>query len=77
MTSQTHDRGGRSLTPLITVTGAALLFTVLLVLVRLQWVPLESVDRQPHLRRALADRYLPADQAERGWLTAAAPCACG
>jgi undecaprenyl-diphosphatase len=44
MTSQTHDRGGRSLTPLITVTGAALLFTVLLVLVRLQWVPLESVD---------------------------------
>jgi undecaprenyl-diphosphatase len=44
MTSQTHDRGGRSLTPLITITGAALLFTVLLVLVRLQWVPLESVD---------------------------------
>jgi undecaprenyl-diphosphatase len=44
MASQTHSRGGRSLTPLITVTGAALLFTVLLVLVRLQWVPLESVD---------------------------------
>ena len=44
MTSQTHGRGGRSLTPLITVTGAALLFTILLVLVRLQWVPLESVD---------------------------------
>jgi len=44
MASQTHGRGGRSLTPLITVTGAALLFTVLLVLVRLQWVPLESVD---------------------------------
>ena len=45
MASQTHDRGGRSLSPLITVTGAALLFTILLVLVRLQWVPLESVDR--------------------------------
>jgi undecaprenyl-diphosphatase len=44
MASQTDDRGGRSLAPLITVTGAALLFTVLLVLVRLQWVPLESVD---------------------------------
>jgi len=44
MASQTHGRGGRSLTPLITVTGAALLFTVLLVLVRLQWVPLESAD---------------------------------
>jgi len=44
MATQTHDRGGRSLTPLITVTGAALLFTILLVLVRLQWVPLESVD---------------------------------
>jgi undecaprenyl-diphosphatase len=44
MTSQTQGRGGRSLAPLITVTGAALLFTVLLVLVRLQWVPLESVD---------------------------------
>ena len=44
MATQTHDRGGRSLTPLITVTGAALLFTILLVLVRLQWVPLESLD---------------------------------
>jgi undecaprenyl-diphosphatase len=44
MTSRTHDRGRHSLAPLITVTGTALLFTVLLVLVRLQWLPLESVD---------------------------------
>jgi undecaprenyl-diphosphatase len=44
MASQTRGGGGRSLAPLIIVTGAALVFTVLLVLVRLQWVPLESVD---------------------------------
>ena len=44
MASQTRDRGSRSLAPLITVTGAALVFTILLLLVRLQWVPLESVD---------------------------------
>src|SRR5947207_15406258 len=35
---------GRGLTPLITVTAAALVFTVLLILVRLQWAPLESAD---------------------------------
>jgi undecaprenyl-diphosphatase len=44
MPTLTHDRGGRSLAPLIAVTGAALVFTLLLVLVRLQWIPLESVD---------------------------------
>src|SRR5882724_11487805 len=39
-------RSGRSrgLTPLVAVTAAALVFTVLLVLVRLQWAPLESAD---------------------------------
>jgi len=36
--------GRRSLTPLLAVTGAALVFTILLLLVRLQWRPLESVD---------------------------------
>ncbi len=36
--------GPRRLTPLLTVTGAALVFTILLLLVRLQWRPLESVD---------------------------------
>jgi undecaprenyl-diphosphatase len=39
-----HGPGHRSLTPLLAVTGAALVFTILLVLVRLQWRPLESVD---------------------------------
>jgi undecaprenyl-diphosphatase len=34
----------RSLAPLITVTVAALVFTVLLIAVRLQWAPLESAD---------------------------------
>jgi undecaprenyl-diphosphatase len=36
--------GRRGLTPLLAVTVAALVFTILLVLVRLQWRPLESVD---------------------------------
>ena len=36
--------GRRGLTPLLAVTAAALVFTILLVLVRLQWRPLESVD---------------------------------
>jgi undecaprenyl-diphosphatase len=34
----------RTLVPLVVVTAAALLFTLLLVLVRLQWAPLESAD---------------------------------
>ena len=50
MSAHTLDRrpppgpGRRSLTPLLAVTGAALVFTILLLLVRLQWRPLESVD---------------------------------
>lgn len=44
MPTLTRGRSGRSLAPLAAVTGAALLFTILLVAVRLQWVPLESVD---------------------------------
>jgi undecaprenyl-diphosphatase len=55
------DHGGRSLGPLIAVTGAALVFTILLVLVRLQWVPLESVDHgaAADINRAVAgDRTL-------------------
>jgi undecaprenyl-diphosphatase len=39
-----HKPGHRSLTPLLVVTGAALIFTILLILVRLQWRPLESAD---------------------------------
>jgi undecaprenyl-diphosphatase len=34
----------RTLLPLAVVTAAALLFTILLILVRLQWAPLESAD---------------------------------
>ena len=34
----------RTLAPLAIVTAAALVFTLLLLLVRLQWAPLESVD---------------------------------
>lgn len=44
MPPRTLDRPLRELTPLITVTAAALVFAILLVLVRLQWAPLESVD---------------------------------
>src|SRR6266480_4636593 len=44
MSARTFGRPLRSLAPLVTVTVAALAFAVLLVLVRLQWPPLESVD---------------------------------
>jgi undecaprenyl-diphosphatase len=44
MPARLLDRQNRSLTPLLAVTTAALVFTILLVLVRLQWRPLESVD---------------------------------
>jgi len=36
----------RTLVPLAVVTAAALLFALLLLLVRLQWAPLESVDHR-------------------------------
>ena len=36
----------RTLVPLAIVTAAALLFALLLLLVRLQWAPLESVDHR-------------------------------
>ena len=39
-----HGPGRRSLIPLLAVTAAAAVFTILLVLVRLQWRPLESAD---------------------------------
>jgi undecaprenyl-diphosphatase len=44
MSSATQDRPGRGLAPLVVITVAALVFAVLLVLVRLQWAPLESAD---------------------------------
>ena len=56
------DRGrpARTLTPLVTVTVAALIFAVLLVLVRLQWLPLESVD---HGTAADVNRLVAGDHA--------------
>jgi len=39
------SRERHGLAPIITVSSAALVFAILLVLVRLQWAPLESVDR--------------------------------
>lgn len=50
MSPRTLERQDRSLTPLTTVTAAALVFTILLVLVRLRWHPLESVDHSAAAR---------------------------
>lgn len=61
MSARTLGRPRRSLVPLVTVTVAALIFAVLTVLVRMQWLPLESVDRgaAADINRALAaDRAL-------------------
>jgi undecaprenyl-diphosphatase len=44
MSSRVLDRRWGSLTPLAAITAAALIFAVLLVLVRLQWAPLEAAD---------------------------------
>src|SRR5215468_5680993 len=44
MSSRVLDRRWSSLTPLAAITAAALIFAVLLVLVRLQWAPLEAAD---------------------------------
>ncbi len=44
MSPRTVEPSRRSLTPVIVVTVAALVFAILLVLVRLQWHPLESAD---------------------------------
>ena len=42
--ADTLERRRRRLTPLVIVTLAALVFAILLILVRLQWAPLESAD---------------------------------
>ena len=44
MSSRTLGRRRRGLTPLAAVTAAALIFAVLLILVRLRWAPLEAAD---------------------------------
>src|SRR5580658_8065467 len=61
MSPHSARRQRRTLAPLITVTVAALVFAVLLVLVRLQWRPLETVDHgaAADINRAIAgDRTL-------------------
>jgi undecaprenyl-diphosphatase len=50
MSSRTLSRRDGGLAPLIAVTAAAMVFTVLLILVRLQWAPLESVDHDAATR---------------------------
>src|ERR1700730_3338344 len=42
MKTEPSGRRDRSLAPLVTVTVAAMIFTILLIAVRLQWAPLES-----------------------------------
>jgi len=44
MLSRAFGHHRRSLAPLAAITAAALIFAILLVLVRLQWAPLESAD---------------------------------
>jgi hypothetical protein len=44
MSYHTLSRRRRSLAPLAAVTAAALIFAVLLVMVRLRWAPLEAAD---------------------------------
>lgn len=50
MSRRTLDRQHRSLTPLIVVTAAAVVFTISLILVRLQWAPLEAADHDSAVR---------------------------
>ncbi|MGE5291920.1 MAG: phosphatase PAP2 family protein [Micromonosporaceae bacterium] len=50
MSHRTPRVARRSLVPLTAVTAAAVVFTVLLLLVRLQWPPLESVDHGSAVR---------------------------
>ena len=74
-----HGPGRRSLTPLLAVTAAALVFTILLVLVRLQWRPLESVDHGAAARAQRAHRRarrpgLGGEGSSLGW---AATACCG
>jgi undecaprenyl-diphosphatase len=50
MSPRNLERPRRTLAPLVAVTVAAAVFTVLLVLVRLRWAPLESVDHGAAVR---------------------------
>src|SRR5580692_2317405 len=57
MSANALGRQRGRLRPLSAVTAAALIFTILLLLVRLQWAPLESADRgaAAHLNSLVAD----------------------
>jgi undecaprenyl-diphosphatase len=54
--ADTTGRARRSLAPLIAVTAAAAVFVILLILVRVQWAPLESADHgaAAHLNHLVA-----------------------
>ena len=56
MSQRTVERPQRSLVPLAAVIATAVVFTILLILVRLRWPPLESVDHSAaaHLNRLIA-----------------------
>ncbi|HEY2792560.1 MAG TPA: phosphatase PAP2 family protein [Micromonosporaceae bacterium] len=60
MAVHTLRRDRHHLTPLISVSAAAAVFAVLLVLVRLRWAPLESIDRgtASHLNSLVAGHSL-------------------
>jgi membrane-associated phospholipid phosphatase len=58
MSTRAFRRQRRSLVPLATVTVAALVFAVLLLLVRLRWPPLESAD---HDAAASSNRLVAGD----------------
>src|SRR5215471_8586468 len=60
MSTRAPGHPHRSLTPLATVTVAALIFAILLVLVRLRWPPLESAD---HAAAASSNRLIAGDHA--------------
>jgi undecaprenyl-diphosphatase len=60
MSARALGRQRRSLAPLVAVTVAAMVFAVLLILVRLQWPPLESVD---HGTAARINRLIAGDHA--------------
>ena len=56
MATETTGHPRRSLAPLIAVTAAAAVFVILLILVRVQWAPLESADHgaAAHLNHLVA-----------------------
>jgi undecaprenyl-diphosphatase len=56
MSADTAARSRRNLTPLVVVSVAALVFAIVLILVRVQWAPLETADHgaAAHLNQLVA-----------------------